>query len=440
MVRSAPDRSALSRRRPTVIDLFSGVGGLALGFEQAGFDILASIEYDPVHAAVHKYNFPLTETLCRDARRMSGADILRAAGNGWRRFHPGDPWSGLVDVVVGGPSCQGFSVGGQRSALDERNELVAEFARLVVEIQPQAFCFENVPGFLMPQYRDLRTFAFGVLGKAGYRLTEIENIVNAADYGVPQFRRRVIIVGLRDATPSLPVPSEDAQHVVGDALAGLPSPHRYAELWSQDWVDIGSWKKHQDFHRVSTYAAILSGLLADPKDYSRPRQGNSTLLTNSRITRHESETVERFRATDPGKEEPVSRAFRLDALRPARTLRAGSGSERGAFTAPRPIHPSEPRVITVREAARLHSFPDWFRFNTTNWHGHRQVGNAVPPLLARAFARQLAHELLISPSRARKPVPLGEPVWLTMTGREAAHLLNATPSELPEGRRRKRPS
>src|SRR5438046_2247297 len=122
--------------RPIAIDLFAGAGGLSLGFEQAGFDITAAVEWDPIHAAAHKLNFPYTTVVCADVRDVSGEQLRKAAGIGRR----------AVDVVVGGPPCQGFSLIGQRVLEDARNALVFHFLRLVEELRPKTFVMENVPG------------------------------------------------------------------------------------------------------------------------------------------------------------------------------------------------------------------------------------------------------------------------------------------------------
>lgn len=127
-------------------------------------------------------------------------------------------------------------------------------------------------------------------------------------------------------------------------------------------------------------------------------------------------------ATEHGKTEPVSRFRKLPPNGLCNTLRAGTDSARGAFTSPRPIHPYLPRVITVREAARLHSYPDWFRFHSTKWHGFRQIGNSVPPLLARAVASEIAKALDIKPTKPRSPLELGAPDLLKFDmGNAALH-------------------
>ena len=122
---------------------------------------------------------------------------------------------------------------------------------------------------------------------------------------------------------------------------------------------------------------------------------------------------QRFQATEHGKTEPISHFRKLDPQGLCNTLRAGTDSARGAFTSPRPIHPSLPRVITVREAARLHSYPDWFRFHATKWHGFRQIGNSVPPLLGRAVATQIAAALGATPTKPTAELQLGDPQLLT---------------------------
>ena len=404
---------------------------MSLGFEQAGFDVLAAVEYDPVHVATHQFNFPLTEVLCRDARRINGRDVLNAAHRGWNRHGRSGGWPDSVDIVFGGPSCQGFSNIGYQSVDDERNGLLAEFVRLVIEISPRAFCLENVPGLLNVRFAEIRNSAFRSLRMAGYRFSEDVALLDAANYGVPQHRKRVVIVGIRDGVPEHISPLGAQLRTVRDALEGLPSPSNYPELTWQDSVRLGPADTARRRNSKGEYARSLSGLERDYEDKSRDRSWNNLFLTNSLVTNHSIETVKRFEATDCGTTEPISRYFRLALDEPARTLRAGTGRERGAFTSPRPIHPTEARTITVREAARLHSYPDWFRFNTTNWHGHRQVGNSVPPLLARAVGNSIARSLGHAPVRGWRAAEPQDVTLLRMTIGSATEVVS---SELPSGR------
>lgn len=137
-------------------------------------------------------------------------------------------------------------------------------------------------------------------------------------------------------------------------------------------------------------------------------------------TEHSEISRQRFRATPEGKVEPISRFFKLPSDGVSNTLRAGTDASRGAFTSPRPIHYKHPRCVTVREMARLHGFPDWFRFHATKWHGARQIGNAVPPPLARAVASQIINALGVTPERPTKALELGAATLLQMRLQEAA--------------------
>lgn len=431
----APARTRVSR--PVAVDLFSGAGGMSLGFEQAGYDVVAAVEYDPVHAATHAFNFPQGETLCRDISKLTAVDLLAAAGRGFTRLHPGAQWAGELDALIGGPPCQGFSTGGKRQQDDERNDLLLHFVRLVEEIRPRTFCLENVAGLLEAKFDSVREEAFRRLRSAGYALSGTEKPVNSLNFGVPQSRRRVIVLGaLAEEAPSRPEPRE-GEVSVKEALEGLPSPSRYDLLLTSDHVDLLPEDLEGRDAIKSRYARILAGLDALPGDRSRPRIWDSTRLTGSRRTIHTDATVKRFEATLTGTVEPKSRLYRLPLAGPSRTLRAGTGSERGSHTSPRPIHPTEDRVITVREAARLHGYPDWFRFHTTNWHGHRQVGNSVPPPLARAAALALLKSLGYSPPALRAAIPLGDASLLTLSRTKAQPVVDALKDELPAQRRRK---
>ncbi len=421
--------------RPVCVDLFGGAGGLSLGFEQAGFDVVATVEYDPVHAMVHRYNFPDAEVLCRDVRRLTGREVILAARRGVRRIRRGEAWAGEVAVVVGGPSCQGFSSGGLRDEEDERNGLLAEFVRLVVEIRPRAFCLENVPGLLEPRFNEVRQEALKQLGNAGYSISGGDRWLNAADFGVPQVRKRVFIVGLLDGlAPDLPEPDQARPRVtVRQALEGLPVIEEYPTLLLGDQAELSVPDAIRRVQIGAAYARDLAGL-SDGVDLSRPRVWDSAITTCSLRTVHTAEVSARFAATTQGSVEPRSRLYRLDPNRQARTLRAGTGRERGSHTSPRPIHPELPRVITVREAARLHGYPDWFRLGSTSWHGHRQIGNSVPPPLARAVASGLMHALGARPRRPHATVTLGEPQWCRMSPAAAAAELSAVSLELPAHR------
>lgn len=389
--------------RPIGIDLFSGVGGLSLGFEQAGFNVVAAVEIDPVHAAVHAFNFPSCAVIPRSIVQVTGDDIRQAAKIGKRR----------VDVVFGGPPCQGFSLMGQRMLDDPRNSLVLEFVRIVKELEPDFFVFENVKGLTLGKHSAFLDELLAAFTAIGYFVRLPWQVLNAKEYGVPQDRERLILLGHRKGTPLPAYPSKD-KAVTGaptcrDALADLPNADTFDELWNTDEVLTKKWGTPSD------YAKHLRCLEPESWAFGYRRAWNSELLTSSIRTEHTEISKRRFVETLPGQTEPISRFFKLPADGVSNTLRAGTDSARGAFTSPRPIHYRFPRCITVREMARLHGFPDWFRFHETKWHGARQIGNAVPPPLARAIASSIVKALGIAAKRPTQVVPLGDTSLLRMT-------------------------
>jgi DNA (cytosine-5)-methyltransferase 1 len=435
LVSPAPEQWSPPRGRPIAIDVFAGAGGLSLGFEQAGFDVVAALEYDPVHAATHLFNFPHCQVLCRDITRVSADELLAHAKAGFIRLPRRSRWTGQIDAVIGGPPCQGFSSGGKREGSDPRNRLLLHFVNLVETIRPRTFCLENVAGLLGSAYDDIREEAFGRLSACGYAISGTEGFVDCLDFGVPQSRQRVIVLGVLDHEAPVLNRSRDRQLTVADALAGLASPTRYPQLLSSDEVALVAADRRRRAETDSEYARRLAGIDRTPGDKSRPRYWNPTKLTGSRRTVHTDETTARFTETAPGCVEPKSHLFRLEMDGVARTLRAGTGRERGAHTSPRPIHPTEPRVITVREAARLHGYPDWFRFHTTNWHGHRQVGNSVPPPLARAAASALLKSLGCRPLAPRSTVPAADASLLGLSQYQALPIVSGDATQVPAARR-----
>lgn len=373
--------------RPLVIDLFAGAGGLSLGFEQAGYDVAAAVELDPVHSAVHEYNFPYTKTICRSVADVTGKMVRDQAELGNREIH----------AVIGGAPCQGFSLMGKRALDDPRNRLVGEFARLVTELTPRYFVLENVAGLTVGDHRKFLDEIIELFGQTGYRVLTPYKVLQASEFGVPQSRRRLFLIGARQdlPLPTYPQPTHapgsmrgpataaklPACPTVWEAIGDLPDADLFEELTTSDAVLA-------KFGNPSAYAKALRGVGKIPH-FGHQRVFDEKLLTSSMRTIHTPMSVDRFSSTDPGKTEKVSRFLRLHPEGICNTLRAGTSSDRGAHTSPRPIHPTLPRVITVREAARLHSYPDWFRFHVTKWHGFRQIGNSVPPLLAQAVASQL---------------------------------------------------
>lgn len=390
--------------RPIGIDLFAGAGGLSLGFEQAGFDIAASVEIDPIHCATHEYNFPKTKTICASVVDLTGDEIRRLSGID----------DAEVDVVFGGAPCQGFSMIGKRALDDNRNQLVFHYVRLVSELQPKYCVFENVKGLTLGKHAQFLVELIEALGEAGYNVVHPYQVLNASDYGVPQSRERLFLLAARnDQTMPVYPNALEGRVTVRQAIADLPDADQFDELRSTDSVRV-------DWLTESTYARRLRGMEGDNTDFSYARTFDQNILTCSLTTEHTEISKARFLATPPGQTEKISRFLRLDPEGLCNTLRAGTDSARGAHTSPRPIHPVYPRVLTVREAARLHSYPDWFRMHVTKWHGFRQIGNSVPPLLGRAVASSIMAALGETATKPEDVIELGAESLLSMNMGEAA--------------------
>lgn len=431
----------MAEGRPVAIDLFAGAGGFSLGLEQAGFDIVAAVEYDPIHAATHELNFPYTAVICRDVSGLSGDAICETAGIE----------RGTIDAVVGGPPCQGFSLIGQRVLDDPRNSLVFHFLRLVVELEPRTFVMENVPGMATGEHTQLLQELVDRFQEAGYRVKLPYRTLNAANYGVPQNRERVFLLGARSGTRvpeypkattalrangtggssqnlSLPLFGIAKCPSVEEAIGDLPEIEDHEDLYDSDVLNVG-------LRGGSKYARVLRGELEDPEDYSYRRERDPQVLTGCGRARHTEKSRRRFAATEPGTTEGISRFFKLAWDGMCHTLRAGTASDRGAFTAPRPIHPAQPRCISVREAARLHSYPDWFRFHRTIWHGFRQIGNSVPPLLGRAVGVSLRDAIGAEPIKPEEVLQLGPQRLALLNMRKAASYYDVSRTVIARRRR-----
>ena len=418
--------------RPFGVDLFAGAGGMSLGFEQAGFDVAAAVEHDPIHGAVHEFNFPSCTTICRSVADIDASYIRRMSRIG----------DAPVDVVFGGAPCQGFSMIGKRAFDDPRNSLVNHFVRLVVDLRASYFVFENVRGLTIGQHKNFLREIMEEFRANGYRVVEEYRVLNAAHFGVPQNRQRLFLLGARKGRPLPEYPAETHEPqsngkgkssnlflrrtpTVLDALRDLPEADDFDELLERDWV-------RSRFNTASNYAAPLRGSAEDEGDFSVPRSFDSGMLTSSMRTVHTELSRKRFAETPNGETEPVSRFFKLDPDGICNTIRAGTASDHGAFTSPRPIHPFSPRCITVREAARLHSYPDWFRLHVTKWHGFRQIGNSVPPLLGRSVAAKVAEALDITPVKPSDPIELGSSDLLALDMSQAASKYGVPADVIPK--------
>lgn len=354
-----------------VIDLFSGAGGLSLGAARAGFRLRAAVELEPNAYRAHKVNFPSTIHLRRSVARISGSDLLRLSGIAKKEDFG----------LIGGPPCQGFSVIGRRDAADPRNRLFVHFFRIVAETRPLFFVAENVPGILAEGNDRVRERALELVPK--YHVTGPLTIA-ANDFGAPTSRERVFFIGvdrtrMAQLDASLFEPSAPETVLVRDALAGLPV--RINPVSSTD-----GWRK-VSVERAGPFADRLWGHVpsgvgdAAALDRLRTKRQASGNLG----TVHSIKVASRYAAVGYGEIDHITKSRRLDPNGLCPTLRAGTGPEKGRFQAVRPLHPSQDRVITPREAARLQGFPDWFQFSHTRWHSFRMIGNSVSPILAEGL-------------------------------------------------------
>ena len=357
--------------KPTVIDLYAGVGGLSLGAIRAGFHLSLAVEWDKHALRDHKINFPKYRHSGEDISKLSGKQLLKLAGLD----------VGELDGLIGGPPCQGFSRIGVRDHLDPRNDLFVKFFKLVGECQPKFFIAENVLGILDAPYDLIRKNALKYVNR-DYEVLEPMKL-KASDFGAPTSRERVFFIGLRRDT-KLNLAKKDFEEekvseltTVAEALQGLPIR-----------IQSGWLREEQSWRRVETVSTpyfkkyvdgnIPEGM-GDEKALLKYKQG---LVSGCFGTVHTPDVLKRFSHLKPGKSDPISRQTRLKADGLCPTIRAGTGSDKGGFQAIRPIHPSANRVITPREAARLQGFPDWFQFAPSKWHSFRQIGNSVSPILA----------------------------------------------------------
>ena len=313
-----------SRYSYNCISLFSGGGGLDLGASFAGFKTRLVSDIIPTYTETIHHNLPHVNVYNDDAMALTPETIRKLSGI-----------KGDIDLTIAGPPCQSFSIIGKRQSMDDpRGKLTIKYFELVVGLAPKVFVFENVPGLMnVNEGKDFENLWKFIEDSTHYQI--FKSKLNALDFGIPQSRERVFIVGFR---PDInPVGFEFPTHPSGKFLRYLPDPV--------------------------------------PCKYALE---NVDGLPNHDIREHTEDVRKRFEAVPPGGRDRGSHSDRLDPNVPSGTVLIGSSAGGG-----RPhIHPYEPRVLTVREAARLQSFPDWYEFCGSSTEQYRQVGNAVPPLMA----------------------------------------------------------
>ena len=351
-----------------IINLFSGAGGFSLGARRAGFDIAGSVEIDPQAISVYKKNFPNTSLWPQDLSIVSATDILQVF----------NLKVGEIDGIIGGPPCQGFSYMGNNNSEDPRNQLFIDFFQIVKDGVPKFYLAENVPGILSPKNARFIKQAESKV-KNRYEILPPMRLV-AKEFGVPTTRARVFFFGyLREQIN--PVESTEFEAAsaklvyVKDALKGLR--RKIDPLWL---TEEDGWKKitknvEGDFGS-KLYGQIPDGV-GDPEAIKRLEEKSE--VSGCLGTRHSEKVLDRYSKIKQGEKDSVSKSRRLNSKGFCPTLTAGTSSDKGSYQAVRPLHPTQNRVITPREAARLQGFPDWFQFHSTKWHSFRQIGNSVSP-------------------------------------------------------------
>lgn len=336
-----------------IIDLFCGIGGLSLGFEQAGFEVVSAI--DIWADAIKTYNHNRTKKV---GRVMSVADFNEA-------LLPSILEKEHITGVIGGPPCQGFSTVGKRNIEDPRNQLYLDFYQTVAISKPDFFVIENVKGMLTLNKGAFVKDLIQRFGENGLGYTISYQLLNAADYGIPQNRYRVFYIGLKNKSFDFPKPFDHiltASDGISD-LVGATAEHYGSEPQNEfQRIMRGSQKKpyNQDYTNHSEQTIGIISLIPDggnikslPPEYWQVRKYN--------------------------------KAFeRMGTYKPSNTIDTG---HRNYF------HYSENRIPTLRESARIQSFPDSFEVLGTRGSQYKQVGNAVPPMLANVIAQAIKEQL-----------------------------------------------
>ena len=351
------DRKALADGRPIAMDIFAGGGGLTVGLKRAGFRVAAAVEIEPHAYATYEANHPEVHALKKDIREVKGEDLLAIAG-------------GYVDLLAGCPPCQGFtSLTAKYDKVDPRNELIFEMSRLAREVRPRSLMMENVPG-LTRKGRRLYDGLKRELRDDGYTLTE--GVLEVADYGVPQFRRRLVLLAGLGFAIELPEPTHAKDgangrspwRTVKEAIGDMPQPDTLGEAKRKGRVSDSDWHIVRDIS-----ATNISRLRA-----AKAGKGWTEIPEALRPPCHHGE----YRG--------FSNVYgRMEWHKPAPTITGGCTT----FSKGRFGHPTADRTISVREAATLQTFPSDYRFDVPYMeHVCNVIGNALPCDFATVVSRQ----------------------------------------------------
>lgn len=358
--------------KPRCFSLFSGAGGCSLGFAKAGFKVLLAIDSDKPSCETYAANFPETEVRMADVTSIDWSELLREF-----KLQPGD-----LEILIGGPPCQGFSTAGKRFWDDSRNHLLKSYVEALRTIRPKWFLMENVEGLLTTKKGEYLLHAVEALVSLGYQV-RLEKIYSH-EYGVPQRRKRVVIVGnllgvnFEFPTPTTPIGGaifRDSKNTFTAAVRGLPaanpveSPSNPNGTYPQGHCFVPQVGVNQQRIELLKPGQTMKDLPDDLQHESFKRRANRRVMDG---------TPSEKRGGAP------SGLKRLHEDEPSLTITSASTRE---F-----IHPSEDRSLTIRECARLQTFPDDFEFCGAAADQIKQIGNAIPPLLAQVFAQHIKNE------------------------------------------------
>ena len=380
-----------------LVDLFAGAGGLSCGLEQAGFQPVLANEIVPIYADTYRRNHPDTEMVVGDIRSITEESIdflLASSANG-------------VDLLAGGPPCQGFSINAPiRTLDDERNHLFKDYLRIAKALMPRAILIENVPGIVSLGKGTVVEQIYKELNTLGYSVSH--RILYAGHYGVPQMRFRTIFIALKgkNRVIEFPEPCYDAESVANFtgakdlclSIAPLFAQHLKPRttVWDaiSDLPEISSGvKRERQEYGSSEPLSDYQRMLRNGEDYVYNHVCSHLAKINMERLKHIPQGgswrdipfdllpagLQRARRSDHTK-----RYGRLDPAGLCSTILTKCDPHWGSF-----FHPTQDRIISVREAARIQSFPDSYIFLGSVTEQYKQVGNAVPPLLAKAIGEQI---------------------------------------------------
>lgn len=366
---------------PMAIDLFCGAGGMSLGLQDAGFNVILGVDKNAESAATHRAYFP-GSSIEADLTDPSTIDQITKALSNIK-----------IDLVAGSPPCQSFSRASQSTMrflankpggtdYDPRRDLWLNFLEIVERISPRAIMMENVPDLCFGKYTGIFRQQISSLEKIGYNL--YPKIVAASDYGTPQLRQRLIIIGLKDAEPFHWPQKQDEPLSLRDAIDSLPTAEPGDNTNPKEYNHRSTTALQRYFRRgvkardrKFIFDHLARRVRAD--DLEAYKTLKSEMNYADLPNEIEGTLIKRYRS-DIFKD----KYNRLSWDQPSRTITAHIAKDGYWY-----IHPEEHRTLTVREAARIQSFPDWFRFDGYPTSQYRQIGEAVPPILAREIGKVL---------------------------------------------------